>query len=87
MASRHPLLGPSLTIDCATCPGRGHACGDCLVTALIRSGPPGQGDGTLMLDDDERAAVDAVARAGLVTPAVGAAARAQRLGPSCRATG
>jgi hypothetical protein len=48
-------------IDCDSCEVRGLACGDCVVSALL-GGPPGE------LDDDETAALDALAGSGLVPP-------------------
>jgi len=49
-------------IDCDTCMVRGPACHDCVVTVLL--GPPPE----LSFDDDERAALDVLAGAGLVPP-------------------
>jgi hypothetical protein len=46
-------------IDCDSCEVRGLACGDCVVSALL-GGPPGE------IDDDEVAALDALAGSGLV---------------------
>ena len=48
-----------MQIDCETCPVRGDACGDCVVTALL--GPP-------QLDDREGAALVLLADHGLVPP-------------------
>jgi len=48
-------------IDCDSCEVRGLACGDCVVSALL-GGPPGE------IDDDEAAALDALAGSGLVPP-------------------
>ena len=82
MASRHPLLGPSLTIACATCPVREHACADCMVTALLALEPPHRaGPEDLPLDRDEVRALEVLAHAGLVTPSEVATARARRRGP------
>jgi hypothetical protein len=50
------------TIDCDTCVVRGLACHDCVVTVLL--GPPPE----LTFDDDERRALDVLARGGLVPP-------------------
>lgn len=47
----------SMVIDCADCAVRGPACRDCVVSVLI--GPPAD------LLDDERAALDVLAQAGL----------------------
>jgi hypothetical protein len=49
-------------IDCDTCVVRGLACHDCVVSVLL--GPPPE----LTIDDDERAALDALAAGGLVPP-------------------
>ncbi|HET7667599.1 MAG TPA: hypothetical protein VFK56_16335 [Mycobacterium sp.] len=46
-----------MIIDCDDCAVRGAACKDCVVSVLI--GVPNS------LDDDERAALDALAEAGL----------------------
>ena len=48
-----------MQIDCETCPVRGEACGDCVVTALL--GPP-------QLDEREGAALVLLADRGLVPP-------------------
>ena len=50
-----------MIIDCDSCEVRGLACGDCVVSALL-GGPPGE------IDDDEAAALDALAGSGLVPP-------------------
>ena len=47
-------------IDCDTCVVRGLHCHDCVVTVLL--GPPPE----LTIDDDEMAALDALATGGLV---------------------
>ena len=49
-------------IDCDTCVVRGLHCHDCVVTVLL--GPPPE----LTIDDDEMAALDALASGGLVPP-------------------
>jgi hypothetical protein len=49
-------------IDCDTCVVRGLHCHDCVVTVLL--GPPPE----LTIDDDELAALDALATGGLVPP-------------------
>lgn len=46
-------------IDCDTCPVRGHACGDCVVTALL--GPP-------EFDHQEGLALIVLAERGLIPP-------------------
>ena len=48
-----------MQIDCETCPVRGDACGDCVVTVLL--GPP-------ELDEREGAAVLVLAERGLIPP-------------------
>ena len=48
-----------MRIDCETCPVRGDACGDCVVTALL--GPP-------ELDEREGAALVVLAEHGLISP-------------------
>lgn len=50
------------TIDCDTCAVRGLHCHDCVVTVLL--GPPPE----LGFDDDQSAALDVLARGGLVPP-------------------
>ena len=59
-----PVTVRSMTtrIDCDTCVVRGLHCHDCLVTVLL--GPPPE----LIIDDDEMAALDALAAGGLVPP-------------------
>jgi hypothetical protein len=52
-----------LHVDCGTCIARGAACSDCVVTVLL--GAPG---GVVDLDQDERAALEALADSGLVPP-------------------
>lgn len=87
-ASRHPLLGPSLTIECAQCPVRGTGCDGCMVTALLQIAPPERGEAdfdlhwsptetTLALDRDEQAAVDLFASAGLITSVEAGSAHAR----------
>ena len=49
-------------IDCDTCVVRGLACHDCVVTVLL--GPPPE----LTIDEEEMAALDALATGGLVPP-------------------
>lgn len=49
-------------IDCDTCAVRGLHCHDCVVMVLL--GPPPE----LTIDDDEMAALDALAVGGLVPP-------------------
>lgn len=73
----HDLTHDSLTIVCSRCPVRGLHCGDCMVTALLDPDALGLGE-DLPLDADERAAVTACVRAGLVTAESAATVRAQR---------
>ncbi len=56
------VIDMTTRIDCDTCVVRGLACHDCVVTVLL--GPPPE----LSFDDDERAALDVLARSGLVPP-------------------
>lgn len=51
-----------MLIDCDACEVRGAACTDCVVTALLE-GPP-----VLEVDDDEQAALQALADGGLIPP-------------------
>ncbi|WP_240474389.1 hypothetical protein [Intrasporangium chromatireducens] len=76
-----------MLVDCQTCPVREVRCADCVVTALgggpvrhgrhLSSEPAAEATG-LPLDRAERRAVSALLAAGLVTPEVAHAARAQR---------
>jgi len=50
-------------IDCDSCEVRGIACGDCFVTVLLGTAPDG-----IELDPAEQAAVEVLARTGLVPP-------------------
>jgi hypothetical protein len=52
-----------VVIDCDSCEVRGLACGDCVVTVLL--GAPPQG---VVLDADERRALEVLAGSGLVPP-------------------
>lgn len=74
----HDLTHDSLTILCSRCPVRDIACGDCMVTALINPASMGLGS-ELPLDLDERAAVTACVRAGLITADVAATVRSRRV--------
>lgn len=53
----------TLRVDCDSCVARGPTCQDCVVSVLL--GAPGAG---LNLDQDERAALAALADSGLVPP-------------------
>ncbi len=59
------LLDMTTRIDCDTCVVRGLACHDCVVTVLL--GPPPE-LADLIIDDDERRALDVLADSGLVPP-------------------
>lgn len=93
----------TLHIDCETCPVRGRYCGDCFVPVLARvwvddpaprprqaprpeaSGPaPGA---RLALDYEEQEAVEAFARAGLISPREARTVRAQSTIPTWVAVG
>ncbi|MFC7488441.1 hypothetical protein ACOCJ7_08920 [Knoellia sp. CPCC 206453] len=74
----HDLTHDSLTILCARCPVRDIQCGDCMVTALINPASMGL-DSDLPLDLDERAAVTACVRAGLISADFAATVRSQRV--------
>ena len=65
----------SLTIECGSCPVRGTRCADCMVTALESSGLPTPLG--LPLDGDERQAVGALVRSGLVSERAAVTLRAR----------
>ena len=52
-----------MLIDCDTCQVRGPACGDCVVTVLLGAPPEG-----VVIDDDQRAAIEVLAASGMVPP-------------------
>ncbi len=52
-----------MLIDCDGCEVRGLACGDCVVTVLLGAPPEG-----VVLDDEQRRALEVLARSGLVPP-------------------
>ena len=52
-----------VVIDCDSCSVRGHGCGDCMVTVLLGGPPAG-----VVLDDDERRAIEVLSAAGLIPP-------------------
>jgi hypothetical protein len=56
-------LEEAVLIDCDACTLRGPGCPDCVVSVLL--GSPSE---TLVIDDDEKAAFDALAQSGLVPP-------------------
>lgn len=86
----------SLTIDCESCPVRGRHCGDCFVPVLARAwldgptrrpdtepGPEGrEAPALLALDFEEAEAVEAFARAGLISRVAANRARAQSTRPT-----
>lgn len=55
-----------MLIDCDACVMRGPGCKDCVVTVVL--GLSAERDGPLRIDDEERAALDALADSGLVPP-------------------
>ncbi|WP_433168011.1 hypothetical protein [Kribbella sp. CA-247076] len=55
-----------MLIDCDACVLRGPGCQDCVVTVVL--GFSAERSGTLRIDDDEKAALDALAESGLVPP-------------------
>jgi hypothetical protein len=61
-----PILEDVVLIDCDACVMRGPDCRDCVVSVLL--GPPAERSGALVIDDEERAALDALAESGLVPP-------------------
>ncbi|MEJ7628761.1 MAG: hypothetical protein WKF54_04145 [Nocardioidaceae bacterium] len=50
-------------VDCDTCSVRGLGCGDCVVTVLLGGPPSG-----VVLNEEERRALEVLAAAGLVPP-------------------
>ena len=55
-----------MLIDCDACVMRGPGCRDCVVTVVL--GLTAEPAPELRIDDDERAALDVLARSGLVPP-------------------
>ena len=55
-----------MLIDCDACVMRGPGCQDCVVTVVL--GFSAERSGSLRIDDDEKAALDALAESGLVPP-------------------
>jgi hypothetical protein len=53
-------------IDCDACAMKGPGCQDCVVTVVL--GFSAERSGSLRIDDDEKAALDALAESGLVPP-------------------
>lgn len=72
------LTRDSLTILCSRCPVRDLHCGDCMVTAMVDPAAMGLGS-ELPLDADERAAVTACVRAGLISAEAAATVRSERV--------
>ena len=54
-----------MLIDCDACVMRGPGCQDCVVTVVLGFA---ERSGSLRIDDDEKAALDALAESGLVPP-------------------
>ncbi|HZO67076.1 MAG: hypothetical protein ACRDP9_12690 [Kribbellaceae bacterium] len=52
-----------MLIDCDACVMRGPGCRDCVVTVVLDAS-----GNDLVIDDEERAALDALAQSGLVPP-------------------
>ena len=60
-----------MLIDCDTCVARGRECGDCVVSVFLHIStgrPRGLPPLAVRLDDEEQAAVESLAAAGLVPP-------------------
>lgn len=55
-----------MLIDCDACVMRGPGCRDCVVSVLL--GAPAEPSGSLVIDDEERAALEVLAESGLVPP-------------------
>jgi hypothetical protein len=53
-------------IDCDACVMKGPGCQDCVVTVVL--GFSAERSGSLRIDDEEKAALDALADSGLVPP-------------------
>jgi hypothetical protein len=53
-------------IDCDACVMRGPGCPDCVVSVVL--GMPVEPTRPLVIDDEERAALEALAQSGLVPP-------------------
>jgi hypothetical protein len=61
-----PHLEDVVLIDCDACVMKGPGCQDCVVTVVL--GFAAERSGSLRIDDDELAALDALADSGLVPP-------------------
>ena len=57
-----------MLIDCDACTVRGPACGDCVVTVLLRTVPTAHDTGGVDIDGAEQAALAVLAGSGLVPP-------------------
>jgi hypothetical protein len=57
-----------LHVDCETCIARDVACDDCVVSVLLATSGGPSSAGTVDLDPDEQAALQALAGSGLVPP-------------------
>lgn len=61
-----------MLIDCDACVMRGPGCQDCVVTVVLAISAERHGSaersGSLRIDDEEKAALDALAGSGLVPP-------------------
>jgi len=59
-------------IDCDACVMKGPGCQDCVVTVVLaisaEKHSSAERSGSLRIDDDEKAALDALAESGLVPP-------------------
>lgn len=55
-----------MLIDCDACEMRGPGCRDCVVSVVL--GAPAEPGGPLMIDEEERAALEVLADSGLVPP-------------------
>ena len=55
-----------MLIDCDACVMKGPGCQDCVVTVVL--GFSAERSGSLRIDDEEKAALDALAESGLVPP-------------------
>ncbi|HET9655820.1 MAG TPA: hypothetical protein VFP72_10735 [Kineosporiaceae bacterium] len=55
-------------IDCDACTARGPACGDCVVTVLLRAAPQAVPGAGVDLDRAEQAAIAVLAGSGLIPP-------------------
>jgi len=59
-------------IDCEACVMKGPGCQDCVVTVVLafstERASSAERSGSLRIDDDEKAALDALAESGLVPP-------------------